>query len=94
MARKQPLNDDAPDLTDAELAEMRPAREVLTAAELETVRSVRQARLGRPPSEVRKVPVTIRLDPDIVDAFKATGDGWQSRMNAALRKAAQEIPRA
>lgn len=91
MARKQTLNDDAPTLTDAELAEMRPAREVLTADELAAVSSVRKARIGRPPAEVRKVPVTIRLDPDIVEAFKATGDGWQSRMNAALRKAAQEI---
>ena len=34
-----------------------------------------------------KVPVTIRLDADIVERFKATGRGWQSRMNDALRSA-------
>ena len=43
---------------------------------------------GRPKAEVRKVSTTIRLDPDVVEAFKAEGAGWQSRMNAALRKAA------
>lgn len=32
-----------------------------------------------------KVPVTIRLDADIVDRFKATGKGWQSRINDLLR---------
>jgi uncharacterized protein (DUF4415 family) len=33
-----------------------------------------------------KTRVTLRLDPDIVEHFKAGGDGWQSRINAALRK--------
>jgi uncharacterized protein (DUF4415 family) len=33
-----------------------------------------------------KVPVTIRLDADIVDAYKAGGKGWQARMNDDLRR--------
>ncbi|KAB2692520.1 BrnA antitoxin family protein [Brucella intermedia] len=41
---------------------------------------------GRPSSG--KTMVTIRLDPDIVEAFKAKGKGWQPLMNEALRKAA------
>ncbi len=45
-------------------------------------------RIGRPPSPVKKVPVLLRLDPEVVDRFKAEGDGWQTRMNDALRKAA------
>lgn len=40
---------------------------------------------GRPPSEVTKVQLTVRYDADIVEAFKASGDGWQTRMNDALR---------
>jgi uncharacterized protein (DUF4415 family) len=32
--------------------------------------------------------VTLRLDADLIDRFRATGKGWQSRMNEALRKAA------
>lgn len=40
---------------------------------------------GRPKSANPKVSTTIRLDADVVAAFKAGGPGWQSRMNAALR---------
>jgi len=43
-------------------------------------------RPGRPQSADRKVSVTLRLDRDVVERFKATGPGWQTRINAALRK--------
>lgn len=36
------------------------------------------------PGEVRKIPVSIRLDPDVVDYFKQGGRGYQSRINAVL----------
>ncbi len=42
-------------------------------------------RRGRPKAEVTKTPIKLRLDPDIIDAFKASGRGWQTRMNEALR---------
>jgi uncharacterized protein (DUF4415 family) len=43
---------------------------------------------GRPPlGALPKRQVTLRLDPDVVDAFREGGPGWQSRMNAALRSA-------
>lgn len=48
------------------------------------------ARAGRPVGSTKagtKVQVALRIDPDIVAAFKAEGPGWQSRMNAALRAA-------
>lgn len=32
-----------------------------------------------------KVPTTIRFSPDVLDAFKDSGDGWQTRMDSALR---------
>ena len=35
-----------------------------------------------------KRAINIRLDPDVLAHFRATGRGWQSRINAALRKAA------
>ena len=44
-------------------------------------------RRGRPPSQTRKQPVKIRLDPDLVAALRASGPGWQTRLNALLRKA-------
>ncbi|MEE4135217.1 MAG: BrnA antitoxin family protein [Desulforhopalus sp.] len=40
---------------------------------------------GRPPGTGQKKSTTVRFDNDILDAFKSTGKGWQSRMNAALR---------
>lgn len=43
---------------------------------------------GRPKELGPKISTTIRLDADVVEAFKKDGKGWQSRMNAALRKAA------
>lgn len=39
---------------------------------------------GRPPGS-NKVSTTIRFDADILEAFRGTDPGWQSRMNAALR---------
>ena len=44
-------------------------------------------RPGRPALENPKKQVTLRLDPDVVERFRATGKGWQSRINAELRKA-------
>ena len=43
-------------------------------------------RFGRPPKPDSKASVTLRLDRDVVERFKATGAGWQTRMNAALRR--------
>lgn len=42
-------------------------------------------RRGRPKAEVVKQRVTVRLDPEIVETFKADGPGWQTRMNKALK---------
>ncbi|MCY4007429.1 MAG: BrnA antitoxin family protein [Rhodobacteraceae bacterium] len=44
-------------------------------------------RRGKPKTKVTKVSTTIRLDPDVLEAFKSEGPGWQGRMNDALRKA-------
>lgn len=41
---------------------------------------------GRPPTDHPKKQITLRLDPDVIDAFRATGKGWQSRVNKALRE--------
>lgn len=46
-----------------------------------------QAKLrGRPPSASPKVPVKLRLDPDVLAVLRATGAGWQTRVNAILRE--------
>lgn len=43
---------------------------------------------GRPKKAAPKEAVNIRLDPDVLEHFRAEGPGWQSRINTALRKAA------
>ena len=43
-------------------------------------------RRGRPPSDRPKVSTTLRLDADVLEYFKKDGKGWQTRINAALRK--------
>lgn len=45
-------------------------------------------RLGRPPLPHTKRSVHLRIDQEVIDFFVKGGRGWQTRMNAALRKAA------
>lgn len=44
---------------------------------------------GRPKSKSPKNAVSLRLDPEVVAHFRRGGAGWQSRINAALRKVAK-----
>ena len=48
-----------------------------------------EAKRGRPvkPSEQAKRQISIRLDPDILDFYRSTGKGWQTRINDILRAA-------
>jgi uncharacterized protein (DUF4415 family) len=41
--------------------------------------------VGRPALESTKVSTTIRLSPEVIENFKAAGDGWQTRINLALK---------
>jgi uncharacterized protein (DUF4415 family) len=43
-------------------------------------------RRGRPRKPKPKVPVSIRLSPEVVEAFKADGAGWQTRIDEALKE--------
>ena len=45
-------------------------------------------RRGRPPSTSSKKAVSLRLDPDVIEWFRKSGSGWQTRINEELRKAA------
>jgi uncharacterized protein (DUF4415 family) len=78
--------DDAPELTPELAAKARHISEIPEEAEF--LAFVRNG--GRPllPEQYRKRRVTIMLDPDVIEHFKAGGKGWQARINAALRKAA------
>lgn len=67
--------DDAPELTKEffERGEIRDGNKII--------------RRGRPPLENPKQAVKLRLDADVLEAYRATGDGWQTRINADLRRA-------
>ena len=41
---------------------------------------------GRPKAAVTKERITIRLSPDVIQTFRASGEGWQTRIDAALRE--------
>jgi uncharacterized protein (DUF4415 family) len=43
-------------------------------------------RRGRPRSEHPKVAISIRLSEEVLSRFKASGPGWQSRIDAALKE--------
>ena len=58
------------------------------AGRVHTPDQVLARRRGRPPGSVAAVtkePVKLRLDPDVLAALRATGDGWQTRINDMLR---------
>jgi uncharacterized protein (DUF4415 family) len=47
---------------------------------------LRALRPGRPKAAETKERITIRLSPDVLRSFRATGQGWQTRVDAALRE--------
>jgi len=68
-----------------------PASELFAPATYTALVAMKRPR-GRPKATETKVFTAIRLDADLLDAFKATGKGWQTRVNAALRKYVAEHP--
>ncbi len=69
----------------------------LSDAEWEAVKPL--VRIGRPKAAVTKEVITIRLSPEVVEKFRASGSGWQTRIDAVLkhwlkRHSASQIPRA
>jgi uncharacterized protein (DUF4415 family) len=80
--KENPKDTDLPELTDEQLNAMRPAREVMPPEFFETVKR-KQGQRG-PGKKPAKVLVSIRLDPLVVSAFKASGKNWQRDINDTL----------
>lgn len=70
----------SPEATDEQLAQMRPAIEVMP----ELVEAMRKRR--GPNKTPTKALFSLRVDRDVLEGFRATGPGWQGRMNEALRE--------
>jgi uncharacterized protein (DUF4415 family) len=80
-------DEDNPEWTAADMAKARPASEVLPEhiGEKATQELLRRGK-GRPPKDGRKVNQTIRIDPDVLEAYRQEGKGWQTRINQVLRE--------
>ena len=84
MSKRTPLTDadgEVRELSAADLRRFKPAQEALPAGLQKT--------LGMKPRGPQKAPTkqmtTIRLSPEVMSAFRATGPGWQTRVDAALK---------
>jgi len=82
---------DNPELTKQWFGKAKPAREAFAPKTYAALVAMKRPR-GRPKASETKVFTAIRLDADLLEAFKATGKGWQTRVNAALRKYIAEHP--
>jgi uncharacterized protein (DUF4415 family) len=77
QANPELIDDENPEWTDEDFAH---------AVPLAALPEALQTRLrGRPRSGSPKKAVKIRLDADVLEALRASGSGWQTRINAALR---------
>lgn len=82
MPKSRPLTDtegEVRELTAEDVARLRPAKEFLPASLLTKLKS------RGPQRAPTKERITIRLSPEVVRRFRATGDGWQARLDAALK---------
>ncbi|MEQ1813399.1 MAG: BrnA antitoxin family protein [Candidatus Nitrotoga sp.] len=81
MSKKliRPSDEEDAQITAAALSD--PDNQPLTDEELRQFKPMR----GRPLGSGKKEQVTLRLDAEILDKFKSTGNGWQTRINDVLR---------
>ena len=63
----------------------------LSTPEWQTKYNAVPVKRGRPKAEATKVSTTIRLSQQVLDAYRSTGPGWQSRINETLERAARRI---
>ncbi|MBS0467855.1 MAG: BrnA antitoxin family protein [Proteobacteria bacterium] len=84
MNKRAPLTDqsgEVRELTKEDLRHFKPAAEVLPPDLLRTM----GIKARGPQKAPTKQATTIRLSPEVMEAFKATGAGWQTRIDAALK---------
>ena len=83
MSKKH--NPDAP-LTDEEWEKLGKPMKGIDALPKEAREAVERAKRGRPSVDNPKEKVTIRLDKDLLEELRASGSGWQTRLNSAIRE--------
>jgi uncharacterized protein (DUF4415 family) len=84
MANRKPLIDDdgeVREITAEDVVRFKPFS-ALPASEQKVLLKLRKR---GPQKSPRKVPISIRLSPDVAEGLRATGNGWQGRADEALR---------
>lgn len=87
--REVVFDDDNPEWTEEDFARAKPASEMFGPEVLANlIRGFGKPIRGRPikPVAMRKRNVSLRLSPDLLDALRASGPGWQTRAEAMLRE--------
>lgn len=80
------IDDDNPEWSALTVANARPAHEILpTLFHPQIAKEMLKPR-GRPQLVHPKERINIRLSHEVVEYFKSSGDGWQTRIDAALRQ--------
>lgn len=82
MSDKPEFDEDNPEWTVEDFKRAKPAHEVLSSEVLKAFPKTRGSQAAP-----KKVPVSIRLTAEVVERFKEGGPGWQSRIDAVLKKA-------
>ena len=62
-----------------------PDAQPLTDEQLKAMVPIKAVR-GRPKSEHKKLLVSVRYSPEVLNYFRNTGEGWQSRMDGVLQE--------
>jgi uncharacterized protein (DUF4415 family) len=79
-------DDENPEWTAEDFRKARPALEAIGDVCGETSAEAVRRRPGRPSNPDRKVNQTLRLDADVLTAYRELGPGWQAHMNQVLRE--------
>lgn len=90
------VDDENPEWTDEDFARARPMSEAFPelVAGLQAWQAAERRRRGQrgPQKTPTKVQLTLRVDRGVLEAYRATGPGWQRRMNDALRNGIGATP--
>jgi uncharacterized protein (DUF4415 family) len=89
-AKPPVFDEDNPEWTKADFAAATKFPRGVRLKDLKPGELERIVRKRGPQKTPTKIPVSIRLSPEVVSHFKAKGPGWQSRIDAALRKIAKK----
>ena len=85
-----PIDDpDNPEWTDEDFERAQFVEDLSPEMQAIILATFPKTKLRGPQKAPRKIPVSIRLSPEVVEHFKAGGPGWQSRIDEALKKIAK-----